>query len=487
VFLIAVASAFSSLTVMANATEGVVPLTLLFAFGLTFGFALSVWRLLIHFGLDERGATYGVGVFVLLVTNLGPLVDRYHRLDRIGLLLLSCVAGVLAYYLRNLKTFQLLLTWAALFLLAYPLVATVGRLGILDQPNLERPDPVALPEMATPPDVVIVVFDAYGSLPVLDEFYGYDNHPLLDTLAEHGFDAPGSVTPNYPRTRLSVPSVMEFDYVAEETPINDSDVGLLESTLRGRNRMVETLKVQGYRFVYVESGWLGTRCGSLVDVCVSASWPDESFYDVVARSILTGLPGFEIGRPFTEGGLRVSTWLKDDLPTYLNDDQPDIIFAHVLLPHPPLYLDSHCVPDWSRNERYSVGRPGMTDVERQEAGVDYIEQVECVNSTITAIAAALPDDDVMVMMGDHGPDGQAQFYQPTSSWTESQIRERFGAFLVTHVPGCDMSGIESLVNVGRRIMTCLGATGLPDLPTETYDLEKTPDGRFVRAVASNPG
>ena len=483
IFLVTAGSSYSPLIVWANAGERPVLLTLLLTILLLVGFGLLVWWVLVRLSLDGLGAAFAVMLFMVMVTNVGSTVGKYHVLDRFALFVLSMLAGALAYRLRRLGPLKLLMAWAAVFLIAYPVATLVSQVWWSGDTtiNVDGGTEVEMVGMAERPDLLIVVFDGYGSTEVLEEFYGFDNTEFLDALAGSGFHAPGSIVANYARTQLSITSLLQLDYVTLDGKISGTDLDALVRVVNGESRLVEAFTTNGYRHVYVESGWLGSRCNDVtVDICVRAPWPDETFFDVSNRTILRGLPGFELGRPFTEGALRSADWLMDDLYPYLEDDVPDLIFAHVLLPHPPLFVDRTCVPDWRNGQvGFAVGRPDFDDAMREDARRGYLQQVECVNRIASRVAQLLPQQTAAIFIGDHGPDGQGQLFTQGIDWDAAQRRERFGTFFAARVPGCDMTGIESLVNVGRRVLSCLGRADLPDLPLHVFDLRRAPDGSTV--------
>jgi Sulfatase len=478
--VVAAASAFSPMTAWANAGENPILPTLALAIAVLVAVGLVSWQVLKRFKLDGLGSAYAVAMFMLIATNVGGLVGKYHSLDRIAFLSLAVVLSAIAYRLRKVRLFEAGMTWFVLFLIAYPVVNIVTGPVSSGEPSLDADRTLQVTEMSERPDILVVFLDAYGSREVLQEYYGFDNGPTLRTLEKKGFTAPGSVSANYARTQLAIPTFLQLDYVARAGKISDADTDQLLQVMSGQNRLASALQGQGYRQVHVESGWLGSTCGPTVDVCVSAPWPDETLYDVIYRTILLDLPGFELGRSFTNGALHGALWLKTELSTYLNDDQPDFIFAHMLLPHPPLFLDDKCNPDWKGGQPgFAIGQRGADEAATAEARIDYVKQVQCANSLMIEIADLLGDDDVALFLGDHGPDLQGQLFQQSSLWTANQVRERYGAFLATKVPGCDMDRIESLVNVGRRMLGCLSGEAFADLPTHTFDLNKEPDGQVV--------
>ena len=50
---------------------------------------------------------------------------------------------------------------------------------------------------------------------------------------------------------------------------------------------------------------------------------------------------------------------------------------------------------------------------------------------------AVANESVIVMFGDHGPDSTAQLFIDGQSWTDDQLRERFGVMFAGYGPGCD--------------------------------------------------
>ncbi len=473
-FLLTAASSFGPLMVLANANESqrlptffmVVVIVTLLGMAARYGFVRA--------GLDPLASTHAIATFILISMNAVAWAGS-SEVNHVLLMAAALTSAVLAYRLSDLKVFRALMTWAALFLVAYPL-ALLGGKAVGSQPLnvLATGTAPEVGEMMSKPDVVLVFMDAYGGTEVLEELYDFDNSEFQSELRGRGFEVPDRIVANYGRTQLSIPTVLQLDYVADTTVINDSDMKALLGVLGGESRLADLLRENGYRTVHVESGWLGSRCGPAVDVCVGSPWPDETFYDIAYRSVLEAMPGFELGRPFTTGALSASHWLATDMSRYLGDDRPDFVFAHILMPHPPLFVDEQCQPDWRGGAGgFAIGRMGNDEARISGMRKLYVKQLECANRIIMGLVNQLGDDDVALVMGDHGPDSQAQLFMQASDWDESRRQERFETFLAARAPGCDMGDIKSLVNVGRRLVSCLTNSSLPDLPTRLFDIHKT--------------
>lgn len=164
-------------------------------------------------------------------------------------------------------------------------------------------------------------------------------------------------------------------------------------------------------------------------------------------------------------------WLEDDLEPLLINDRPDYIYAHALLPHPPLFLDSDCVMKAQQGfSGFTIAQPGMSNADLNRARQWYTGQVECTNSVLLRVAEMVNREDAIALfLGDHGPDSLGQLYTAGAEWSEPQRQERLGALFVARVPGCDMGDIRSLVNSGRRLVSCLSNAEYENLPTHTYD------------------
>lgn len=479
--MVLAACLFSPLIVWGNSTERAGVLGFLVIGAGLLGLGLAARFLLLRLGGDPLGSTYAVALFLFCFTNLGLILG--DPLERWMLVILCLAVGTIGYRLRGLRIWRLSLAWGAVAVLAYPLLLGAGKLAQGSEVTLAEQPALVADFTAEKRDVVLIALDAYTNSDVLEELYRFDNGPFEAELAGSGFEVSDAVA-NYGRTRFSISSVVQLDYPVPEGGVSSADLDRLLQYVGGANRLADWLQSEGYEQVYVESGWFGTRCESEVDTCVSGPLPDESFYDVMHRSLLQNLPGFETGRSFSRGAQHVLAWLRQDLESLLINDQPEVVYAHVLAPHPPLFLDRECVMRAQEGfSGFTIATPGMSESELDEARGWYVEQMICVNDALTEVARlAESSDTIMLMFGDHGPDSLGQLYVSGSKWDEAQRRERLGAFLAARAPGCDMTQIESLVNVGRRLVTCLSDSEYPDLPTRTYDFEFVGSNQNIKEI-----
>lgn len=467
-FVLAAASSFTAFDTWVSNPEGPSLITATaFAVGLTL-LAVGMRWLLVRVGLEAEGTTYAVAVFFLLFSRGGPLIDRIP-LGRLGVVVLGLVLAVTVYRLRDLPVLRILITWGAFALVLSPIIIYLSSIDEVSG-ELHIEGTYSDLRVEGERDVLLVIADAYGGQAVLEEFYDFDNSEFLTDLKDQGFAVPYGVVANYSHTSLSVPSLLQMEYVAEASTLSDADLVELFKILGGDSSFKEILSESGYTTVYVESGWLGTQCSQSIDICVDAPWPDETLYDITYRTLLRDAPGFETGLSFMRGAQHSMEWLSNELEAYLTNGRPDFIYVHILAPHPPLFLDANCVGDPSAEmSGFVIGKPGLSADEIEKRKSAYVDQVLCVNTVLTKVAAqVVTNDAIALFVGDHGPDLGGQLFVSGADWDDSLKRERLGVLVAAYGRGCDFERLEGLVDTTPRIVACLGSDPIPQTELRTF-------------------
>ncbi len=326
--------------------------------------------------------------------------------------------------------------------------------------------PVGRASVGWMPDVYYIVLDGYGRSDVLADRYGLDLRAFRSDLAARGFVVSPRATSNYPVTTVSIPSSLAMDYpLGPGTRLGPEEERALNRIARGGNPVAGFLRGRGYRYVHVESSLPATRCGDAVDLCVG--WPA---IDDTVLGYLEGTPLAPLLRKRLQQGTvgskldafdRIEDMARD------GSDDPRFVFAHMLVPHPPLFLRADCAVDLDpRRSGNDVGAPPF----REYIGfrmTAYADQVRCVNRLLLELLDAIPNDAAVVVASDHGPDAGEQLWKPTDSWTAEDIKERVSILHATRLPQPCRTEIPSdlsLVNTFRMVLNCLFETRLPLLP-----------------------
>ena len=456
------------------------PIVLMFAVAiLTWIVAALVAK---RIGWSKALAVSAVGVIVFY--NWTSLVDMPREL---GLTWIPAVlvpaliligGSLIVLRARSLVSFRMvaLAMSAGSFIVGVPAIATwVGG-------DPDPPLPVEIHQLGegAKPDVVVVVLDGYGRADVLEEIYGFDNTPMLSYLDSVGFEVADRARSNYSMTVASLSSSLSMAYsVPEGSAATERGEAAMHTATSGQNSFMQSFSASGYEIVYVESGWAGSRCGEVVDVCVRAS-----LYDEMGGIILHRTPFYDpvsdfLGHPFTHNGVRVL----EQLPALVAAEaaRPRLIFAHSTVPHGPLLLREDCSVDAAADRAgANVGVPWMEPEQLTERRGYYVEQVRCVNSWMLALVEALDDDAIVLIVGDHGPDSLGQPALVPSGWTSDAAWERMSILTALRAPASclDMVYPEiTLINSFRLVMRCLGAD-MPFLEDVSYVYPHPPFARL---------
>lgn len=370
------------------------------------------------------------------------------------------------------QTFRLSASVVALTIVAVP-IASLARSAARVEGPPSIGQQVKFEAGSARPDLYLVVLDGYGRSDVLSDLYGFDNQPFIEDLTGRGFHVPANAQTNYSMTYAALATALAMDYPIQDGHIaTENDRRRFYAVLGGSNPVVESLRNAGYRYVHLESGWGGTRCGTPVDQCIESLFLDESVWTVFQMTPLEWVLEHRWGHAFSQNGLHSL----DELIRVAAEPTagPKFVFAHVLLPHAPLHVQRDCtvVPrPVTSGGVISEGPMPKAELDLRRAA--YVEQIRCVNEKLLAFLGALgpSSDAVIIFTGDHGPDSLGQISKPLDQWTEDDLRERFSIFSGYRVPTHCRKALYpdiTLVNSFRVVLGCVSGSEIPLLPDQNY-------------------
>jgi hypothetical protein len=260
------------------------------------------------------------------------------------------------------------------------------------------------------PDIYVILLDAHTSAYALDKYFNYDNSAFTDKLKELGFYVAECAQSNYPQTKLSVTATFYANYHQEPTlyPLYSSLV-------------VETLRSQGYRVVTFENRSNGhfafaedlrlsrnQLLAGKIDLTGGLSEFEFKLLETslarLAFDIPQLIPGFDLAQQrqtqYYEH-YQQTYFILDELKRLPQEvDGPKLVFAHLLVPHPPFIFSPQGEFFWNDDE-----------VAGYLSNVAFIDsQIPGVVEEIIANSTTPP---VIILMGDHGPSGVPGKDQPS--------------------------------------------------------------------------
>jgi hypothetical protein len=326
-------------------------------------------------------------------------------------------------------------------------------------------------------DIWVLVLDGYPSKWTLQAQFGVEHHRLEESLVALGFDVnPDAVSP-YSATMGTLASVLEGDYVlGPGTQLDQYQMARVGALVGGDGSNMRKLAAAGYSITMIESGWHLSSCGDGIDTCVASSWYDETTSALWSRSALPWLTGLDLGSPFTRGTLRTFRQLADLVETLPHNGRSDLVFAHALAPHPPMYLDATCerTPSVVELGGQVFASPSFDAELLEQRKTAFLGQLACVDRATSDLVSAIPPGDAVMVFGDHGTDSLGQSALAVDSWTTPMIRERLLTLAALRVPGCDFSPLQT-VDLFMLMIACLSGSELEALPPRAFAISNLKD------------
>ena len=325
----------------------------------------------------------------------------------------------------------------------------------------------------TAPDIYVIVLDGYARQDVLQNIYQYSNSEFIGQLEKRGFYVANHSHSNYVQTPFAMASFWNFDYLRPWDSSYDYGEYLFQSI--ESNRVFPTLEEVGYTTVSFEGASRFTQIKKS-DVYLSNFLPLNEFESLLFTdsplepistifNLGISIPNYDTHRQRILYDLKT---LKD-IPASIPG--PKIVYAHMLLPHPPYVFKQNGDPiDPSRP--YGIWDGNEYRGDREEYWKGYREQVIFANKEILKVIDAILTNSktppVILVMGDHGPASMFNwnFETPGCLW------ERTGNLYAMLLPGQQDDSVLypsiSPVNTFRVIFNTYFGTDLPLLEDKSY-------------------
>ena len=326
---------------------------------------------------------------------------------------------------------------------------------------------------STSPNIYWLVADGYPSHDTLLRDFQFDNSAFETRLESLGFVVNRNTRANYPATIYSVAASISGAYVLDETtPVEVvKDLASFREIVRGRNRIVATLREAGYRYVHFSNGYdFLTQCGGYEDLCLQGTRSINEL-DVALLGRTPLLDAFLLMSLRDKEALNsLAFGAFDEFAQVLRRVQevapPYFVYAHVIAPHPPMRFDPTCgkrlvTPDLK--EWKPENRPA------------FVDQIKCVNRQLDSVTSAIVKQDssaIVIIQSDHGSAFRGQFAPGAdTAWDVEQTAERMGVLNAMKLPpACANSAaqVKSLVNTFIVVLSCIHGTPPRLLPDRQF-------------------
>lgn len=394
------------------------------------------------------------GVFVVVAVLL-----VYHRTAATAARYLVTAAAV--YLLIAVVTYGVKLGWRHSFT-TWPPSPTARDAGLPAEPPPQA-------HRGVPRDIYVVILDEYARSDVLTLEFEFGHPALAESLSALGFEVPSAGRSNYPWTIFSVASMLNLDYLdglAATIGVRSTDWRPLSASIYS-NRLFRLARARGYRVYFIPSA-REESTEHFLDADAVPGGEGLSALDKVWRAWhyvgwtwTSTLPGYLLDRfgIDLEGAARV------DRPLTLLQRAPSLpgpklVFAHLMVTHPPFELDSLCNPV-----------RGMLAFPLRAYIRSYRSQVACTNRVVLEFVhralGGVAEKPAIIIQADHGVWLRAW----REGLTPEALAERFAAFAAYYLPdsaGRVFSDTVTPVNAFRYVASAYFGAGLAPLPDRSF-------------------
>lgn len=301
----------------------------------------------------------------------------------------------------------------------------------------ETPQEVADAEDYT--DIFILVFDEFASLPTMQQVWQHDHSAFAETLRDQGFFVAEESKSRYTSTIMSLPSLLNLDYL-------DEDLSAAKRYQKyDNNFLMNFLDRIGYEIFFID-GWGSFEYSfGIEDIhfyCMYDTDPenqvviDPFHYLLLRRSLLSPLAPLFIDDT-SNLYYRVNNYFLDFIKhfpdTLQTREHPVMLYAHLMTPHLPFVFDrdGNFMENPTNHWEYET-------IDNETKRALYFEQYLYISDRMLEIVDNIileaPREPVIMLFSDHGVREQS-----------SGVAEPEHAHRVLHAvyfPGGDYSGLH---------------------------------------------
>ena len=307
----------------------------------------------------------------------------------------------------------------------------------------------------------ILVFDELAAAEFLKEIDPVHGGDAQEALSAAGFVVSEDARSPYPSTYPSLGSILSLEPLEPGTYFGD-DLAPQAAVFLGEHPLAASYREAGREVVMIRPPISAARCGELVTQCHQTTMDD--FGNYVRRSSIIGLLNPSSGISFWPA----SAVRQFEVLEHIASEQGagELIYAHLLIPHAPFTLS----PDCATGDVVASTKSG------------YARNVQCFSRLLISFLAALPQDDIVLMIGDHG----LKIESNASIKTPEIIETVDSAFVA--IRGCDESSdyLGSNVNAYRALVNCVTDADLPAIEPEPVVACFADQGRRLTLLEAIP-
>jgi len=290
-----------------------------------------------------------------------------------------------------------------------------------------QPLPTSMAPDRIKPDIWFLLVDGLGAPSLVEREFGLNPAQYSGQLRQRGFQVPDLSHSNYQQTGLSLSSTWNVAHlpVLLAVPDTSSHDRRPLYNLIGDSRVTRALHTLGYRIIDVPSSYPMTRLKKADARREPLLAPNMVEYSILAKSLLPVAQPL-LGHGPADFSFALRRRSLNDIFGHLPDarsaapsDQPALVFAHILAPHPPFVFNADGSARRSDSTFGFFDGSHWLDRHGWAAGHyrrKYLAQATYVmrrlGETVDRILNQAQRPTIIIVQGDHGPGSGLDWERP---------------------------------------------------------------------------
>ncbi|MCL4353544.1 LTA synthase family protein [Patescibacteria group bacterium] len=325
------------------------------------------------------------------------------------------------------------------------------------------------------PDIYFIEPEDDAAPRIFRKYLNYDESDFMNYLNNDGFYVVRGARSNYPKTFLSLASMLNMEYLDYLSKYKNSSDFTVVNPLIEDNNVMRFLKQYGYKYYQMGSWWGPTQYNPAADDNFTIEDEgrlsiDSFLYNLADSTALSPylgkvVPVSAIGDSDDDDRARL-VYQFNKLPQIVGIPGPKFVFAHIIAPHGPYVFGKNC----------EYVDESMTS--KNPESENYVNQTICINqkleSAISTIISRSKKPPVIIVLTDEGIPYLNTNLNPADDWKnapDSVIQEKFPILAALYLPGVSTESLNpnmTPVNIFRSVLDLYFNAGLPQLPDKNY-------------------
>ena len=302
------------------------------------------------------------------------------------------------------------------------------------------------------PDLYFIIYDGLPSLDTMKQFYDYESIKFEKLFNENNLTNYRLATSSFGRTKYTMSSLFNMEYIFEKGDIPFSDRAVLSNKYRTGDTVFENILRNNNYSIY-KFGMAFNCNKNKKDICLNENInnyreKNSVYYDLIMRTPLKIL--------IEKGLITLSPSLSIGC-----QNKPKAVFLHFMDTHGPYLLGKNC----------NLLDEPIFDLPKTNIK-SYKESLDCALKKINDLITILDlENDIVFIQSDHGPNYEKMELTDIEDLTTQQVLNRYSTFSISNLDtfcSKESNNLNNTINTFVYFTNCFATSEIPLLEAKNF-------------------